>query len=88
MSKPIVSIYSVQEGKKVPFEFSIENGEILATYKDEFLKFPGGLTKDELLTQIAAHNDANEGVVAVSDGELQAQVELVEANERLLKDLL
>lgn len=62
---PSVKLWSTEEGKLVDFELTGDNnGEIVATYKDESLKFPA-VSKDKFLKLVAAHNEANEGVKAV-----------------------
>jgi len=86
--KPTLELWSVAEGKLVEFEFSIDNDEIVATTEHETIKFPGGINKEELLKLVKAHNEANDGIKALTDEQLQEQKDLVQANEQLLKDLL
>lgn len=85
--KPILTLWSVKHGGHKAFEVSVENNEIVARYEDETIKFPGGITKDELLALQEAHNTANSGVKALTDEDIQAEKDLAEANEKLLNDL-
>ncbi len=88
MSKqPTVQLWSVAQGKLVDFIVSIENSEIICQNGDEFIKFPGGITKEELLELVAAHNEANDGVKAITPEEIQAQEDLDAANQSLLDSL-
>ena len=89
MAKPTIKLWSVQLGKLRDFEVRIENSEVVAEQPDtgETIKFTGGLSKDKLMELVDAHNKANKGVVARSEEDLQAEKELDEANEQLLKDL-
>lgn len=87
MNKPTVKLYSVEEGKLVDFEVSVANDEVICTYKDEFLKFPGGLTKDQFLKLVDKHNKANDGLKAVTQEDIAAQEALAKKNEKLLEDL-
>lgn len=85
--KPTLKLWSVRLGKYVNYSVSIENGEIVATYKDDNLKFPGGITKEELLALVKEHNDANEKITALAPAEIQAQEDLAAANDALLESL-
>ena len=87
--KPTIKLWSTQLGKIVDFEVRIENQEIVAEQGDtgEVLKFPGGITKDELLELAEAHNEANDGIKARTDEDLQAEQELEDTNNKLLEDL-
>lgn len=85
--KPTVLLWSVKQGDLLRFTVSIQNGEIICSRDDEFVKFPGGITKDEFMALVEAHNDANEGKEAISSADIQAEIELKESNEKLLEDL-
>jgi hypothetical protein len=87
--KPTLKLWSIQLGELSDFEVRVENKEIVAEHPDthETLKFPGGITKDELLELVDAHNEANDGVKAITEEELQAEKELDEANDKLLESL-
>lgn len=85
--KPTLKLWSVVKGEMADFEFSIENGDIIAECDGEFVKFPGGITKDELKKLVDAHNEANEGVKALSAEDIQVEEDLAEANQRLLDSL-
>lgn len=85
--KPTVKLWSTQEGKLLNFEVSVENNEIIAQRGDEYVKFPGGLTPAEFKKLVTAHNEANDGVKAISDEDLKAEQELADANEKLLDSL-
>lgn len=86
-TKPTLELWSVREGKLVDWEVSIDGDEIVATNGDESLKFPGGLTKKELLKLVKAHNEANKDVKAITDEEIKAKEDLDAANLKLLEDL-
>ena len=85
--KPTLELWSVRQGKLVDFEVSIDGDEIVAVSGDESLKFPGGLTKKELLELAEAHNEANKDVKAITDTEIKAKEDLDAANRKLLEDL-
>lgn len=87
--KPTLKLWSTQLGKLSDFEVRIENQEIVAEHPDtgEALKFPGGITKDELMELVDAHNEANENVKARTEEDLQAEKDLEDANNQLLEDL-
>ena len=85
--KPTVELWSVRQGKLVDFEVSIDGEEIVAVNGDESLKFPGGITKKELLKLVKAHNAANKDVKAITDEEIKAKEDLDAANLQLLEDL-
>lgn len=85
---PTVQLYSVAEGGLAEYELSVaENGEIIATYGDTFLKFPAGLTKAQLQKAFEAHNSANEGKVGLTEEEQEAAGQAV-ANSQALIDSL
>ena len=87
--KPTLNLWSVQLGQLEEFDVRVENKEIVAEHSEtgETIKFPGGITKDELLELVDAHNEANDGVKAISEEDLQAEKELDEANDQLLESL-
>ena len=87
--KPTLKLWSIQLGELADFEVRVENKEIVAEHPEthEVIKFPGGITKDELLELVEAHNDANDGVQAITEEEIQAEKELDEANDKLLESL-
>lgn len=87
--KPTLKLWSIQLGELADFEVRVENKEIVAEHPEthESIKFPGGITKDELLELVEAHNDANDGVRAITEEEIQAEKELDEANDKLLESL-
>lgn len=87
--KPTLKLWSIQLGELADFEVRVENKEIVAEHPEthESIKFPGGITKDELLELVEAHNDANDGVQAITEEEIQAEKELDEANDKLLESL-
>ena len=90
--KPTLKLWSIQLGELADFEVRVENKEIVAEHPEthESIKFPGGITKDELLELlelVEAHNDANDGVQAITAEEIQAEKELDEANDKLLESL-
>ena len=87
--KPTLKLWSIQLGELADFEVRVENKEIVAEHTEthESIKFPGGITKDELLELVEAHNDANDGVQAITEEEIQAEKELDEANDKLLESL-
>ena len=85
--KPTLELWSVRQGKLVDFEVSIDGEEIVAVNGDESLKFPGGITKKELLELAKAHNEANKDVKAITDEEIKAKEDLDAANLKLLEDL-
>lgn len=83
-----VELYSVKQGKAVDWELSVDgSGEIVAHNGDEFLKFPAGMTKEELQAAFEAHNTANAGVVALKEDEIDAQSETVKASQDLIDSL-
>lgn len=86
-AKPTVKLWSVTQGKLVDFAASIENDEIVCVNGDEAIKFPGGISPEELKTLVQAHNDANSGVKGITEDDIKAQAELKVANERLLDSL-
>ncbi len=51
------------------------------------LKFPAGLSKAEFQKLVAKHNKANEGIVARSPEELEAEEANRVKSEKLLEDL-
>ena len=85
--KPTVRLWSVALGEFANFEVSIENSEVLLQRDEEFIKFPGGISKKEFDRLIKAHNDANEGVKGITPEDLQAEQDLADANEALLDSL-
>ena len=87
--KPTLKLWSIQLGELADFEVRVENKEIVAEHHEthESIKFPGGITRDELLELVEAHNDANDGVQAITEEEIQAEKELDEANDKLLESL-
>ncbi len=88
MSKPQIKMWSVQEGKLVTWFLEEDtNGEIVASHKNETLKFPGGLSKKEFLAHVSAHNEANKGVRAVSEEDLKAEETKRAMNKQLLESL-
>lgn len=86
-AKPTVKLWSVAQGKLVDFAASIENDEIVCVNGDEAIKFPGGISPEELKALVQAHNDANSGVKGITEDDIKAQAELKAANERLLDSL-
>ena len=92
--QPTVKLWSVKEGRMLDFTVSVENGEIVCTHvnekaavPEEFVKFPGGINKEELLELVKAHNEANRDVKAITPEEIQAQEDLDAANQSLLDSL-
>ena len=73
--KPTLELWSTRQGKIVDFEVSVENNEIVAENDGEFVKFPGGITKTELMKLVKAHNKANDGVKAITEEDLKATTE-------------
>lgn len=83
-----VRLYSVKEQALVDFELSTDaNGEILATYNDEFQKFPGGLNKEEFLDLVEQANKVNESQVPLTDDEVRKQEENAKQNDKLFDEL-
>lgn len=84
-----VDLYSVQEGKAVPFEVTVDqNGELVATSEnDEIVKFPAGLTKTQFNKLVSEHNKANEGVVARTDEEVAEEEKARERSQKLVDSL-
>jgi len=82
-----VKLYNVQEQKLVNYELSIENDEIVATYKDSFLKFPGGLTKKQFDKLVEEHNKVNKDQVPLSAEELEGKDKIQKLNTALLDSL-
>jgi hypothetical protein len=85
--KPTVKLWSTKEGQLLDFIVTIENGEVVCKNGDEFIKFPGALKPTEFRKLVKAHNKANEGVVAISSKEIEADEARDRANELLLKSL-
>lgn len=83
-----IALYSVKQGKTVDWDLSVDaSGEIVATHAEEFLKFPAGLTKDQLNEAFSAHNAANEGVVALKEDEIDAASKAMLESQKLLDSL-
>lgn len=83
-----VDLYSTVEGKVVPFDVEVDaNGELVATRKDESLKFPGGLTKTQFQKMVNDHNKANEGVKARTAEEVKAEEDARERSRKLVDSL-
>lgn len=87
MSRPTVKLWSVAQGKLVDFAASVENDEIVCVNGDEAIKFPGGISPEDLKILIKAHNDSNSGVKGITEDDVKAQANLKAANERLLDSL-
>lgn len=84
----MAELYNVREGKLVEYELTVDNnGEIVATYGDDFLKFPAGLTKTQLVKLFKEHNEANDGVVAITDEEAWEQGKEARASQKLIDSL-
>ena len=89
-----IELYSTEQAQMANFNLEVDaNGEILATRedndgseKDEMVKFPAGLSKEEFLEQVQAYNEANQGEVALTDIALEHDKK-VKASEDLLEDL-
>lgn len=76
---PTIDLHNVELERKVPYELTAVNGEILATYVyseeedptgllvDDVIKFPGGLDKKEFLKLVQEHNDANSSLVPATN---------------------
>lgn len=83
-----VDLYSVEQGKVVPFNVEVDqNGELVATNKDETLKFPAGLTKTQFTKLVSDHNKANEGVKARTAEEVKAEEEALARSQKLVDSL-
>lgn len=84
-----IKLYSVAEGKEVPFKVSVDrNGEVVAEAKTgEMLKFPAGLTKSQFEKQVKEHNKANEGVKARTDKEVEEEEKAKERSQKLVDSL-
>lgn len=83
-----VALYSVKQGKVVDWEMSVDaNGEFLAERKDEFLKFPAGLTKAQLVKEFKKHNEANKGKVALAEDEDGLVSKIAKASQNVLDSL-
>lgn len=84
-----VKLWNTELGKVAPYEVSIDrNGEVVCDYSDgsisDTIKFPGGLTKAQFEKLVKAHNDANEGVKALDQKELEKRDK---RNQELLDSL-
>lgn len=83
-----VELYSVKQGGLVDWELSVDaNGEILATSDNEFLKFPANITKGKLNKLFLAHNEQNEGKVALTGDETDEVNETIKASQKLVDSL-
>lgn len=83
-----LDLYSTEVGKVVSWDVEVDrNGELLATYKDEMLKFPAGLSKGELTKLVKDHNKANEGVKARTAEEVKAEEDAKERSQKLVDSL-
>jgi len=82
-----VKLYNVKESKLVDYEVISENGEIIATHKDSFIKFPGGLTAKQFKKLVDEHNKVNADQVPISEKELKEQEDIEAKNLALLKSL-
>lgn len=81
-------LYSTVEGKVVDYQLSVDkNGDIIAEYGDDFLKFPGNVTKEELQGLFDAHNEANDGIVGLTPEEVAKQESAVANANSLLDEL-
>lgn len=81
-------LYSVQQGKLVDFKLDVDqNGEIVASTKNETLKFPAGLSKAELNKLFKAHNEANDGLVGLTEEEAEAGSKEAAASQKLIDSL-
>lgn len=90
----MTELYSVKQGKLVEWQLSVDpNGEIVAETGDiknknyEMLKFPAGLTKAQLNKVFKAHNEANEGKVALTDEQIEASNKTVSDSQKLIDSL-
>lgn len=80
-----IALYNVKAGKEVEYELHADrNREIVATYEDSVVKFPGGLSKEDFLQLVAEHNNVNKELVVV---DLEAEAALDELNQSLLDSL-
>lgn len=60
------------------------NGELTATFADGgFVKFPAGISRDELGKLVEAHQQANEGQEVLTEEQLAADAEM----DALINDL-
>lgn len=84
-----VKLYSVVEGKEVPFKVEVDrNGELVAEAKTgEVVKFPAGLTKTQFQSQVNKYNKANEGVVARTAEEVEEEEKARERSQKLVDSL-
>ncbi len=83
-----VNLYSTEQGKKVQFDLEVDqNGEIIARHEEEFVKFPAGLSKKQFEKLVSQHNQANEGIVARTPEEIEAEATDRKKSEQLLEDL-
>lgn len=86
--QPTAKLYSTEEGKIVSWNLEVDkNNEIVATHKDEMLKFPGDVTKKKLLSLFDQHNKAHEGIKARSAEDVQAEEDARNQAQELLSSL-
>lgn len=80
-----LSLYNVKEQKIVDYDLTVDkNREFVAEHDGDIVKFPGGISKAQLLKLVDEHNVANSDQVPVDE---EALAKIDAKNEAVLNAL-